>query len=205
MHNDLPNRQTIRLPNYDYSRAGYYFITICTQHRRHYFGEILGATLCGRPNTPNHPHIMIEYWLLELENKFKDVKISEYVVMPNHVHFIVEKTGDHDTGDHNTGDHDTGDHDMGDHDTGDHDTGDHDTGDHDAGDHDTGDHAGSPLRDIVGWFKTMTTNDYIRGVKQGLYEPFEKRLWQRNYYEHIIRDEQDYINNAEYIRNNPKK
>ena len=67
----------------------------------------------------------------------------------------------------------------------------------------TGDHTGSPLRDVVGWFKTMTTNDYIRKLREGLYEPFEKRLWQRNYYEHIIRDEQDYHRIAEYIEHNP--
>ena len=157
MHNELPKRTTIRMPAYDYSQAGCYFITICTQGKRHYFGEIVGATLCGRPHDP---HIMIRSWLLEMINKFDDVDINEYVIMPNHVHFIVEKTSGH---------------------------------------------AGSPLRDIIGWFKTMTTNEYIRGVKNGLYEPFSERLWQRNYYEHVIRDEQDYISIAEYIRNNPAK
>lgn len=168
MPNELPIRKSIRLPNFDYSQAGCFFITICTQDRRYYFGEIVGASLCGRPN---HPHIMIESWLLELKNKYDDVNIVEYVIMPNHVHFIIEKTDNHVV----------------------------------TGDYGMGDHAGSPLRDIVGWFKTMTTNDYIKGVKQGLFEPFEKRLWQRNYYEHVIRDEQDYIAIAEYIRNNPAK
>ncbi len=51
----------------------------------------------------------------------------------------------------------------------------------------------------------MTTNEYIRNVKLGLYEPFEKRLWQRNYYEHIIRDEREYYKIVEYIQNNPAR
>ena len=71
--------------------------------------------------------------------------------------------------------------------------------------HKAGDHAGSPLRDIVGWFKTMTTNEYIANVKNNIFPPFDKKIWQRNYYEHIIRDERDYIETKEYILNNPLK
>ena len=67
----------------------------------------------------------------------------------------------------------------------------------------SGDHTGSPLRDVVGWFKTMTTNEYIREVRSGLFESFNKRLWQRNYYEHIVRDECEYVSIAKYIENNP--
>ena len=69
----------------------------------------------------------------------------------------------------------------------------------------SGDHAGSPLPEIVGWFKTMTTNEYINGVKKGLYEPFEKRIWQRSFYDHIIRDEDDYLRIWQYIDENPAK
>ena len=155
--NELPKRKQTRLKDYDYSQNGYYFITICTHNRHNLFGEIVGATLCGRPNNPDK---MIEKWLLELENKFDGVKICEYIIMPNHLHFIISKTGDH---------------------------------------------AGSPLRDIVGWFKTMTTNEYIENVKNNMFPPFDKKIWQRNYYEHIIRDESDYIETKEYILNNPLK
>lgn len=68
-----------------------------------------------------------------------------------------------------------------------------------------GEHAGSPLRNIVQWFKTMTTNDYIRNAKQNGWEPFEGKLWQRNYYEHIIRNETELNALREYIVNNPLK
>jgi len=70
----------------------------------------------------------------------------------------------------------------------------------------TGDHAGSPLlHRIIDWFKTMTTNEYIQGVKNGIYEPFDKHIWQRNYYEHIIRNEQDYQGIWAYIETNAMK
>jgi REP element-mobilizing transposase RayT len=55
----------------------------------------------------------------------------------------------------------------------------------------SGEHIGSPLRNVVQWFKTMTTNEYIRHVKQNGWRPFNGKLWQRNYYEHIIRNEKE--------------
>ena len=51
----------------------------------------------------------------------------------------------------------------------------------------------------------MTTNEYIRGVKTLGWQPFNGKLWQRNYWEHIIRNENAYYRIAEYIINNPKK
>jgi REP element-mobilizing transposase RayT len=56
---------------------------------------------------------------------------------------------------------------------------------------------------VVQWFKTMTTNDYIRGVKNLNWERFDGKLWQRNYYEHIIRDEKSHIAISNYIIDNP--
>jgi len=61
------------------------------------------------------------------------------------------------------------------------------------------------LGDIIGAFKSLTTNRYIKGVKEAGWMPFEKRLWQRNYYEHIIRNEDSYIKLSHYIQNNPLK
>ena len=67
----------------------------------------------------------------------------------------------------------------------------------------SGEHIGSPLHRVIQWFKTMTTNEYIRGVKQYGWVPFPGRLWQRNYYEHILRNENEMSHIREYIRNNP--
>jgi REP element-mobilizing transposase RayT len=52
------------------------------------------------------------------------------------------------------------------------------------------------------WFKTMITNEYIRSVKQYGWLPFNGKLWQRNYWEHIVRDESELTRIREYIRNN---
>ena len=61
------------------------------------------------------------------------------------------------------------------------------------------------LDEVVSWFKTMTTNAYIRSVKAGLYPPFDKQLWQRSFYEHVIRNEQDLQETRKYISENPLK
>jgi REP element-mobilizing transposase RayT len=56
---------------------------------------------------------------------------------------------------------------------------------------------------VMQWFKTMTTNAYIRGVKQSGWPAFPGKLWQRGYYDHIIRDEKDMARIREYIAGNP--
>jgi REP element-mobilizing transposase RayT len=53
------------------------------------------------------------------------------------------------------------------------------------------------------WFKTMTTNAYIRGVKQDGWKPFLGKLWQRNYYERIVRNERELNAVRQYIQDNP--
>ncbi len=80
-----------------------------------------------------------------------------------------------------------------------------DNGDeHENGEHiEKGEHAGPPLHGMMQWFKTMSTNEYIRNVKNNNWTPFDKKLWQRNYYEHIIRNEKSYLQISEYIRTNP--
>lgn len=57
----------------------------------------------------------------------------------------------------------------------------------------------SSLGLVIGCFKTMITNEYIRGVKTQQWTPFNGKLWQPNYCEHVIRDEQSYRTISEYI------
>ena len=59
------------------------------------------------------------------------------------------------------------------------------------------------LGDIIGAFKSIATHEYIKGVKQHGWTPFPGKLWQRNYYEHIVRSEKELTRIREYIRNNP--
>jgi putative transposase len=62
-----------------------------------------------------------------------------------------------------------------------------------------GKHVGLPLHRMIQWYKTMTTNKYFRLNKKVI----GNKLWQRNYYEHIIRDEKDLNEIREHIINNP--
>jgi REP element-mobilizing transposase RayT len=57
----------------------------------------------------------------------------------------------------------------------------------------------------VQWFKTMTTNAYIHGVRESGWPPFDRRLWQRDYYEHIVRNEADLARIRNYIIANPAR
>jgi REP element-mobilizing transposase RayT len=59
------------------------------------------------------------------------------------------------------------------------------------------------LSDVVHRFKTMTTKRYVDGVKEQEWPPFSKRLWQRNFYEQIVRDEPMLNHIREYITHNP--
>ena len=84
----IHHRKSIRLKNYDYSQAGLYFVTICTQNRLHLFGEIVDDEM-----VLNDAGLMVEKWYYELENKFTDMKCREMIIMPNHFHCIVENVG----------------------------------------------------------------------------------------------------------------
>ncbi|AFY91441.1 transposase [Chamaesiphon minutus] len=56
---------------------------------------------------------------------------------------------------------------------------------------------------IIGAFKSIVTDLYISGVKDQGWTPFDRRLWQRNYYEHIVRDDSALQKIQQYIRDNP--
>jgi REP element-mobilizing transposase RayT len=57
---------------------------------------------------------------------------------------------------------------------------------------------------MIQWFKTMTTNEYIKEVKSGVLPPFDKRIWQRSFYDHIIRKNESLNKIREYIIINPQ-
>jgi len=162
------NRRSIRLPYYDYSKAGYYFVTICTYGRFHLFGEIVEDEMIL-----NDAGEMLQHWHKKLEDKFSHIHNHEMVIMPNHIHFIIEIVGANPC-----------------------------VRPSPKGKHPNGTSEGD-LGRIIQWFKTMTTNAYIKMVKEGIVPPFEKRIWQRNYHEHVIRNDADYLRVAEYTLNNP--
>ena len=61
------------------------------------------------------------------------------------------------------------------------------------------------LHDIMRWFETMATNEYIRSIKKGVLKPFNKRLFQKSFHDHIIRDEAHYQLIWQYIDTNPAR
>lgn len=181
----IHQRKSIRLKGYDYAQVGLYFITICCQDRICRFGHIENDEMIL-----NDAGTMVEKWYYELENKFNDIKCHEMVVMPNHFHCIIENVDTVTVGAdlRVCPNNDTNSLDA--------------SGEHHG--NILGEHIGSPLHRVVQWFKTMTTNHYIRGVKQNNWQPFNGKLWQRNYWEHIIRTENDYHRIAQYIISNPQ-
>ncbi|HDR1022366.1 TPA: transposase [Pasteurella multocida] len=154
-------RRSIRIKDYDYSQTGLYFVTICVQNKRCLFGQVNNENCIL-----NDAGEMITKWYFEIQNKFQNIYCLEHIVMPNHIHFILDIDREMEYYTQNA-------------------------------------HSYPTLSDAVRWFKTMTTNEYIRQVKVNNWLPFDKRLWQRNYYEHIIRNERSYNEISDYIVTNP--
>ena len=125
----------------------------------------------------NNAGLMIKNWWQKVDSKFPSVQTDKYVVMPNHFHGIINIVGAAPCG----------------------------RPIRDNNNNASGQpHSVAPaLGDILNWFKTMTTNKYICRVKQNGWPPFPGRLWQRNYYEHIIRNEKDLNHIRQYIAENP--
>ncbi len=187
---NIHHRKTIRLNGYDYSRAGLYFVTICVQDRLCLFGDVVNGEMML-----NDSGKMVENEWLKLPQRFTNIELHQFVVMPNHFHAIMEIVGatlvvaQNETVAQNI---ESGQNDMGQY------------------ENPKGQPQGiAPTKpktvgDMVGAFQSIVTVEYIRGVKNLGWETFNGKLWQRNYWEHIIRDEQSYHRIAEYIIHNPK-
>src|SRR3989338_720152 len=170
--NNLPHRRSIRLQGYDYSQAGAYFVTICTQGKECLFGGMENGAVALN----EYGCVVRDEWLKAAEFR-TEIGGGEFVVMPNHFHGIViiaEPT----------------------------------VGAIVRAIHE------SPLPNqslrqqrrqmtlskIIGRFKMLTAKR-INEIHQLPGIP----VWQRNYYEHVIRNEDDYRQIAEYIAGNPHR
>jgi len=159
------HRRSIRLKGYNYSRAGAYFVTICTQNRKCLFGDIVN----GEMVLNEHGKIVESVWN-DLPNHYAHIELDCHIVMPNHFHGIVSLTND------------------------------------------VGAIHESPLQmtvsqrrnmilpKLIGRFKMLTS----KRINQTRNTPGAK-LWQRNYYEHIVRDENELGRIRQYIMDNPAK
>jgi len=85
---DHHHRHSIRLNEYDYSQPGAYFVTIGTRNRECLFGNLVDGKMML-----NDAGKMIEKWYFEIMNKFPDIQCDQYIIMPNHIHFIIINVG----------------------------------------------------------------------------------------------------------------
>ena len=178
---DVHHRRSIRLPGYDYARAGAYFVTICAQNRECLFGEITDSEM-----RPNNAGRMVQVVVAELPLHFHGVATPAFVLMPNHPNMIINLEAPI----------------LG-----------------DPGVPEFG-RAGTSLSlrlspqvpeqgraaavpEIVAALKSITTTRYRVGVPEQGWPAFPGKLWQRNYYEHIIRDDGELHAVHQYILDNP--
>ncbi len=88
---DIPRRKTIRLKDYDYSKSGKYFITICTKNREMLLGSVGTGVLDG-PSAGirlTDYGIIAEKYILQLNSFYSNIDVDRYVIMPNHIHLLL--------------------------------------------------------------------------------------------------------------------
>ena len=189
------HRRSIRLKGYDYSQAGAYYVTIVTWHRELLFGEIVNKEMRLNPFGE-----IVQKWWREIPTHFPNTETGAFVIMPNHVHgiiFIVERRGavsvPRDNQNHNKMDlFELKNKPL------------------EQGDEINKNVSASmggetpPLRvptlgQVVAYFKYQSTKEMNTVENAGTVTKF----WQRNYYEHIIRNENDLKNKTDYIESNP--
>ncbi|MBU1130628.1 transposase [Patescibacteria group bacterium] len=85
MYKDYPNRKLNRMRGYDYSQNGFYFVTICLKNKIEYFGSIKNGQMII-----NKFGKIVEYCWYDLINHYGNCRLDEFIIMPNHVHGIVE-------------------------------------------------------------------------------------------------------------------
>ncbi|MFH0891475.1 MAG: transposase [Candidatus Falkowbacteria bacterium] len=220
---DIHHRRSIRLKGYDYSRNGAYFITVCAQDRECVFGKIVNGGIYL-----NDAGEMVDRQWNELPNRFRNVRLGEYIVMPNHFHGIIFIVGTPPVGAPLVGAPNNGAPNNG---------APHANAGNTIPGAPTAFRAPTTFRaptafrapttfraptrgaptvtgwtatntvvgGIIGAFKSITTNEYIRGVKTDFWQPFDGKLWQRNYYEHVIGNENELNRIKQYIIDNPSK
>ena len=179
MNKYVNNRRSIRLKDYDYSQIGYYFLTVCVQKKVCIFGDVENNKMI----LSDIGKLANQCWL-NIPQHFPNVLLHEYVVMPNHIHGIIEITNNENN------------------------------------DNSVGTNNNSPIKipqclseqannnSPLQKGTSRTIGSIIRGFKIGVTKQlhndgFVGQIWQRNYYEHIVRNEDDYRNIVEYIINNP--
>jgi REP element-mobilizing transposase RayT len=167
-------RRSLRLCGYNYSQSGAYFITICTNKRRCLFGNIVNNEV----NLNELGNIVLNIWN-SLPNKYSNIELDEFVIMPNHLHGIILITdveAIHELPLQESMNVGTI-HELS-----------------------LGERRNMLLPKVIGYFKMNSAKIINQKILSS-----GTSLWQRNYYEHIIRNEYELDRIREYIVNNPIK
>ena len=153
--NKFPTRKPTRAHGFDYSTPRGYFITVCTEHRRKILSSIVGEGLAPPEIKLSNYGKIVNDNLLSLEGQYSNLRIDNYVIMPNHIHIIFVLLDE------------------------------------------AGGASPSPtISNIICAFKSKCVRD-LR--KLG----FDGKLFQRSFYDHIIRNRQDHEEISRYIYENP--
>jgi REP element-mobilizing transposase RayT len=180
---EIHHRRSIRLKGFDYSSPGYYFITICTQNRECFFGRISQGML-----KLNEAGKMIEIEWKNLTKQFNYIRLDSFIIMPNHLHGIINITGGPPFGSINEYylNHEEITKNL-----------------------NLIKNTSGTLKNSIGRiiqrFKSISTVKYIESVRLHHWPFFEKHLWQKNFHDHIIRNMEELKTMRRYIMNNPMK
>ena len=191
------HRRSVRLKGYDYAQEGLYFITLCCQDRLHLFGNITNSIMCSNPIGA-----IVETEWLNTANIRDNIVLHEHIIMPNHLHGIVEITKNKTIKEDNKG---------------------FSSPTQTIGSIIRG-YKIATIKQIKDYIKDTSKDEKEeskgekgdrkgeKGDRKGelQFAPttiinLEYRIWQRNYYEHIIKDEKAYHNISNYIIHNPSK
>lgn len=148
---DPPRRKPLRLPEYDYSTAGMYFVTICTHGRELLFGRVHAETVA----LSSYGLIVQECWD-SIPQHYPGVRTDAFVIMPNHVHGLVQLT-------------------------------------------ETAGHTRT-LGRVIGSFKSAVSGR-VNSIRATPGAP----VWQRGYFERVLRNENELLRARRYIVDNPLK
>jgi len=166
---ELPSRKVIRLKEYDYRQNGYYFITICTHNKSHFFGKIVDNEM-----VLNQIGTIAFNVMGSIENHHRNVKVLNFVVMPNHVHLIlgIDKTDNvYEESEYNS----------------------------------FSKALRGSISTIIGSYKSAVSKGVHLLDSTDSTGDVPTVVWQSRFYEHVIRDEDDYYRIWQYIDENPQK
>ena len=197
---DIHHRRSIRLKGYDYSRSGLYFITLCVVDRICVFGNIVD----GKMQLNDIGRLVEEEWLNTVDVRNGDVRLHNYIVMPNHFHAIIEICecrGELHSPQILMNTDNVGEYAMGECECRGESYSPQILNTDNVGECEKGE-CDSPLRMKS---PSKTVGAIVRGFKGAVSRQLGYSVWQRNYYEHIIRTGESYRQISDYIVNNPTK